>query len=797
MYYAVKTIDGKEVNLIFNNWPECKAIVWQKKDTLYKSFPTEDAAKNFLNTSAGLVTETAKNIPDNVLAEKLYVRFKDKIFRADDGYSVYLYEQNKKKKITCVGYDLPDNKKMEYILYGKFEKTKKYGYQFHVERYEEYLDDSKNSIISYLTSGLIKGIGPKKAEAIYNMFGQRTIEIIENEPKQLLRVPGIKKKNFEKMMASYEDNKGARLVTQYLIPFGISYASSIALYRKYRLKTIETIKENPYLLCYERGIDFNDADRVSKSEGIAVDSKMRFNACALYILHMNERTGNTGMEINDFGQKVWMTLNGYMDCCHSDEKSSIKKETVNEMTIQMIREKKLRYLSIEEKKVIFSLHAYQREENIKNEIIRLMGQGKCANIKEAEEAVKRAEEATGIELDVIQETAVIHSLTKGIMSITGGPGSGKTTVLRVLNLAYSYLYPKNERIFLAPTGRAARKIAESTGENTYTIHSYLHIYKDTVPIEDAITIKNSLIVIDEFSMTDANVAEILFSSILNGCNVVFVGDIHQLESVGPGAIMRDIYENGFVPTIELTHIYRQNKDAQIYKNVKKIKEGNIDILDGEDFEFHECSTMEDVKNEMAQLYVSFVKEYGLLNVMCLCPYLDNIAGVNDMNVTLQELINPASIEKNEIKCFGKLFREGDLVMHTGGNTLMTSNGDIGVITQIEIDDEIPTIYVEINNKIVEYEAEEISSLTLAYAMSIHKSQGSEADAVVTCLTNEHKTMLYRNIPYVSISRGKKKVAMFGHRQALNTAIINKKKGRRITLLGYLLKKESGEFVSVA
>lgn len=286
-----------------------------------------------------------------------------------------------------------------------------------------------------------------------------------------------------------------------------------------------------------------------------------------------------------------------------------------------------------------------------------------------------------------------------------------------------------------------------------------------------------------------------FDAIGNGCTVVIVGDIDQLPSVGPGAVLRDIIESDVIPVIRLQKIYRQDEDAEICINAKKIKEGNTDIREGKDFHFIECSRMEDIKNAMAVQYVKDVDKYGLGNVFCLCPYIEHVAGVNDMNKCLQDLINPLKENEKHVLAGSLDFRIGDIVMHQKRNTELASNGDLGVITDIIWDDEEYAIIVSMNGRELSYDKDNIQYLTLAYAMSIHKSQGSEAKAVVACYSSYHVGMIYMNIPYVAVSRGKKNVSIFGEKAALKEAITNGCGARRITLLGYELAYLGGKFVA--
>ena len=300
--------------------------------------------------------------------------------------------------------------------------------------------------------------------------------------------------------------------------------------------------------------------------------------------------------------------------------------------------------------------------------------------------------------------------------------------------------------------------------------------------------------VDEFSMTDVYVAHALFNAIAENNHVVIVGDPAQLPSVGPGQVMADMINSNVIPIVRLKNIYRQNENSQIFLNALKMKEGSTDIIDGADFHFVESSSMEDIKNAMAERYVEYVKRYGILKCMCICPYKKHTAGVHEMNHLLQERVNPAAYGKKQVEVKGTIFREGDIVMHLT-NTETVSNGDIGLINNIYYDDDGYHIQAKIEKHDMEYTKENIEQLTLAYAVSVHKSQGSQAKGVVTCLTFFHREMLFRNIPYVAFTRASDDMTAFGEREALNYAITHKMKSERYTLTLKYLVAFSGNFIA--
>ncbi len=787
LYYAVKSVDNKPVNKIYDDWDQCKIVVWGKK-AVYKSFTDRRYAEKFIINAPVRKEEFGHGyVPQNADSNIIFGKYLfDRFPTQADGYGVKVYETGKNERITCRGYFLPDNKRLVYSFTGQFINDKKYGYEFEVENYTEHVTNDKDSIITYLSSGVIKGIGAKKAEDIYKMFGSKTLTVLETNPEKLVMVKGISRNTLEKIVKSYNENKGAREITKYLLPYGISPKMAMAVFRQFGFDSVRKVKENPYVLCMVRGLTFEDADRVAEKEGIPKDSDERFFACAMYILKCNELTGSTGMELNDFGTKMFQTLNSPL----------ITPSSINKKTITLIQSKKIRLIKDQGIQFLYTQAAVSREKEIAENIIRISHSKlkKQYSREEISSVLKNVLQSCHITLDNIQKNAVIESLYQSMLIITGGPGTGKTTIIYVIKEVYKRLYPEQECIFLAPTGRAATKISESTNEDARTEHSFLKLYNDAPELENEVLIENSLVVVDEFSMTDVYVAHALFNAIAENNHVVIVGDPAQLPSVGPGQVMADMINSNVIPIVRLKNIYRQNENSQIFLNALKMKEGSTDIIDGADFHFVESSSMEDIKNAMAERYVEYVKRYGILKCMCICPYKKHTAGVHEMNHLLQERVNPAAYGKKQVEVKGMIFREGDIVMHLT-NTETVSNGDIGLINNIYYDDDGYHIQAKIEKHDMEYTKENIEQLTLAYAVSVHKSQGSQAKGVVTCLTFFHREMLFRNIPYVAFTRASDDMTAFGEREALNYAITHKMKSERYTLTLKYLVAFSGNFIA--
>lgn len=719
---------------------------------------------------------------------RISATFNKKIYQnALTNYTIALYTVKDKDQSSChvfLGENLPLSVGVVYDFDGSWMNNGKYGRQFAVSGYREKMATGHDDVVAYLSSSLFKGIGKKMAERIYSAFGDNIFNILDNTPEDLKRIKGMSEKKYGQFLESYRNNRRVSMIYDKLKDFsGIGVGICKKIYSKYKLESISIIENHPYYLSYIKDIGFDTCDKIARKEGHRLDSFERFCAGANHVLMVNELDGNTAMDLQDFGREVYKLL--------KPECPDISKDLINDLTIRAIKEGNLVYRTLStdsiQKKYIYRKNVYKNEKEISVNILRLLNNCYDWDADKIESSFKESEHRLGNTLDKMQKKAVAMIIRNGFSALTGGAGTGKTTTINAAIDMYEKL-SKGKIELLAPTGRAARRITEITGRQAFTIHSRLHIATnssgDEVKMDDGkdTEISNSLVVVDEASMIDIYLCNTLLSSINEGCNVVFVGDPGQLPSVGAGAVLRDIIESGAVPVTHLSKVYRQGDGSGIIENAVKISKGDCDIAECDDFHIYETATGKELEDKMIDLYLSDVKKYGLMNVACLCPVKLYDAGVIAMNTRLQELINPASNKRQEIKIGSRVFRQGDIVMELE-NHQTVMNGDIGRIEHIKSDREDQSIIVKFESgEIEEYKADDFGRLALAYAMTVHKAQGSEYKSVITCLQDSNKRMAKRNVIYTAITRGKNVVRFCGSVSALKRAIACNDTYNRKTML---------------
>lgn len=500
--------------------------------------------------------------------------------------------------------------------------------------------------------------------------------------------------------------------------------------------------------------------------------------------------GSNCMEINAFGKVMYSLL----------KIKNMKPSDVSDMTCELVKEKKLKCFRKDGKQYIMPMGIFLLEEATANALSTLSRNKPQSDMNIVERAIKGSQ----YELSEDQQAAVRNAFTNGVSLIIGVPGSGKTTTVNTIARAYKRMYKKNSMYFLAPSGRAAAHIKETLDVDlsdescVSTIHSALEITTDTVNSpkpDEEIKIENALVVVDEISMLDSRLAYQLFSSLSN-CIVVLCGDDEQLPSVCSGAVLRDLIRSNVCPITVLSHVYRQEAESDIYKNLYKVREGNTNLSEGNEFHMIEESDPKTAEDIMIDLYLEKIKEYGIENVMLLSPMKDYEMGVRNLNTRIQEKLHPLTDSEITMK-YAYEFRAGDIVMQLKNDYEdMTMNGDIGVITGIMYEENEKIMLVKYPHTTKKYTKENIDQLGLAYAYTIHKAQGSEAKCVIMCAHNNHSRMLKRNLFYTGMTRAKKEIFVIGQKSAVNKAITTVDSNNRITTLENMLDKSFGHFFSL-
>lgn len=681
-------------------------------------------------------------------------------------------------RFTAVGYELPQTDKISMILNGEWQKGK-YGQQLQVEQYEEIVPQTIEGIKGYLSSRLIKGVGEKTADLIVKRFGADSLNVIENTPERLLEIKGITNSKLEDITTSYTESRCLRDLMILLSPFNITPVTATKIYEFFGARSVDILKEDPYELCRISGFGFKRVDAIVRKGNCPLNSPMRIHGGIYAALdtQRNEK-GHLFLEAEKLLKETSKLLNDKIPIEHI----RVKPDEISEMLENMI----LKGEVVSNKDNIYQTRCFVQEDETAHKVAEILS-SKPENVN-IEKVLSDIRKNLGIALSQRQSEAVFMAFRSNISIITGSPGTGKTTVLKAIIEVYKEIYPKGKIMLAAPTGRASRRMAESTGiDNAKTLHSVLGLLGDSEFIKDNSKepLDADLIIIDESSMIDMWLAQQFFRRIKIGTKLVLVGDVDQLQSVGAGDVFRELIKCGKIPVTILDEIFRQKKDSLIAYNAKSINENNIDLNYGNDFLFFKCKTQEEAAEIICNTFCEQVEEHGIEHVQILSPYRsEGLAAVEQLNVCIREIVNPADEDIPDLKIGNRFFRENDKVMQTKNNK-KASNGDIGFIRKIEFDDKndlLVTIEFS-NNRIVEYGAEEMAHIELAYATTIHKAMGSEYDIVIIPVLKSHAIMLKRNLIYTAITRAKQKVILVGQIGMLYMAIHKNDTGKRNTLLG--------------
>lgn len=679
---------------------------------------------------------------------------------------------------TAKGYDLPLTDEIEIEMEGEWE-TNSHGTQYKVETFLEVVPRTREGILGYLSCGSLKGIGPKTAERIVDRFGLDTLEVMEKYPQELLKIQGISQKKLDRIVDSFGKNKVFRELMTFLSPFHVTPKKANMILQKFRDQSVEIIRKQPYILCSVKGFGFLTVDAIARQCCAATNDPMRISGCVSYVLReAMKQNGHLYLEQEILVKDALKVLNKEPD---------LQPVTETEILKVLYRLVMQDSIVVEENRVYITKQ-HQEEEDTASMIARKLHEQIPAITIEKE--LEEAQEDLNITLSEQQKEAVRMVFANPICIITGGPGTGKTTVLKVI----LYIYQKkcgNEVKLMAPTGRAARRMAESTGNgDATTMHMALGLFGDGD--YEALTDKLSadFINADEVSMVDMHLAYEFFYKIKAGARVLLVGDVHQLPSVGAGDVFRQLILCGKIPVTVLNLVYRQGKDSNIPINAQLINEGKTNLQWGDDFQMVECSGADAAAQIVKNIYLKEIQMYGMEQVQILSPYkVRSAAGVLELNRSLQDEVNPPVSGKRELHLGGEMFREGDRILQNK-NTEFASNGDLGTLVQIaEDEDNNPLVQIVFTDgRRVKYEAEQVEMIEHANAITIHKSQGSECQVVIIPWLKAFYPMLKRNIFYTGITRAKQRVYIVGEWKAVCQAIHTDDTGTRKTMLAVKIQQ---------
>ena len=706
----------------------------------------------------------------------------------DAGYMIALYKPCEKlydsagrlvAEVKAVGYCLPTADNLKYDLKGQGSRNAKHGVQFEVETFEEIITPTREGILAYLTSGQIKGIGPKTAEKIFNAFGQDTLAVLDEHPEKLLSISGISENKLKKICESYLASRGARDVVAFLAPHGITPNRAVKLYRQYGDQTMDIVRNHPYQLCEMVGIGFRTADKIAMSMGFDAFSTERVDEGLLYTLVEAESKGHLCMEKRDFIRQSLKIL----------DTDGLTEEMGAARAVRLLHDGRL----VSYNRQIYRAVTARAEKKVSDRICALLQSGKTRLGNSLLPELEILEERLNLSLNAEQRDAVMTALSNPVTVITGGPGTGKTLTQKMILELYQRKKPSGKIVCCAPTGRAARRMEESTGMQATTIHKALGLLAgDDGDYCEPEMLDADLVLVDEVSMMDIYLAGHLFRSVPKGCQLVLIGDADQLPSVGPGAVLSELIACGEIPVVRLTKIYRQSYGSRIAVNAKLIRSGNLNLEYGDDFQFFESTDLQTSADLIEELYMQEVGSYGVDNVALLSPFRQKTeTGVNALNERLREKVNPLSPSKPEAVFGRRRFRLGDKVMQIK-NYEDVNNGDIGYITNVRRDGSDMTVTVDFDGRVMDYEGNDLEMLDLAYASTIHKSQGSEYQSVIINLQCAHAVMLVRPLIYTAITRAKQRVILVGERRALCIAIKRTDTEQRGTMLAARIAGQMNE-----
>ena len=697
--------------------------------------------------------------------------------------------ENSIRPITVKGIVFNTHEHETLRLKGSWENHKTYGRQFSIREFMPVEPTSEEGIIRYLSSEVFKGIGKITAERIVKKFGKDTFKIIDSSPKLLSKVKGVGKKQQKSLLEAWDDQRGLRDVMTFLRGVGISHAYAQRIFVKNGLNSIPLIKANPYQLTDIPGIGFLTADGIARNLGFDNNSPHRADAGLLYMLEQQALNGHTCFPRRDLLEKTVQELN--ID-------SSMLESSIRQLLEdRLLNSDKIEDASGNEQELVSRPRFYKAERRVAENIFRILNSEAYTVYDGESYLIEEQERKVGLKLDPAQREAVEAALQHKVLIITGGPGTGKTTIVRFI---LGLMRTRIPAIALAaPTGRAAKRITETTGAAASTIHRLLEASNIGFKRDRENPLEQELLILDETSMIDTLLMDSLLEAVPSASRLILVGDVDQLPSVGAGAVLSDLIESGLIPVVRLDHIFRQAADSFITVNAHKVRRGEMP-----DFSSSNRQTEDD--NQLLDFY--FIKESNpekivekillmsteripqrfeldpMMDIQVLTPMHRGVTGAINLNRKLQDVINP---DAKGLEHLEQWFRIGDKVMQQQNDyEKLVFNGDLGRI--VNCDPKTKELHVKFDQQIVHYQGKEIDQLSLAYAITVHKSQGSEYSAVIVPLTTHHYMMLQRNLLYTAITRGKQLVVLIGTDAAIKKAVENEGSTRRFTGLLHQLSE---------
>ena len=731
--------------------------------------------------------------------EKLAGYVEHIIYRnADNGYTV-LNLVSGEEEITCVGIFSAIAEGENIEASGDYTDHPTYGKQFKVESFEEKAPEDEEAIERYLGSGAIRGIGLALAARIVRRFKADTFRIIEEEPERLAEVKGISERKAMEIADQVNEKRDLRQAMIFLQQYGITMNLAVKVYQQYGQEVYGIIRENPYRLADDiEGVGFRTADEIAVRVGIRMDSDFRIRSGILYVLLRASTEGHTYLPEEELTRRTGQLL-------------EVGEEQIEKQYMDLAIERKIIMKQGENQTQIYAASFYYMEANTATMLKQLNVSYDVPDL-EIEERVRRIEKQTGMELDEHQMTAVKEAVRNGLLIITGGPGTGKTTTI---NTIIKYFEMEGLDIFLAaPTGRAAKRMSETTGFEARTIHRMLELNGGVdgaagVERNEQNPLETDVVIIDEMSMVDISLMHALLKAVAVGTRLILVGDVNQLPSVGPGSVLRDIIRSHECNVVMLTKIFRQASTSDIIVNAHKINQGEEVTLDNKSMDFfflkrYDADVIISVVLQLIKQKLPKFVDATPYDIQVLTPMRKGLLGVERLNGILQRYLNPPSPQKREKEHGDILFREGDKIMQTRNNYQLeweirtkyglsvdkgtgVFNGDMGIVR--EINDFAETMTVEFDEgRMVEYPYKLLDELELAYAITIHKSQGSEYPAVVIPLLSGPSMLMNRNLLYTAVTRARKCVTLVGNEVTFAQMVQNTSQQKRYSGLCDRLKE---------